>query len=227
MKSSYVLAAVVGSTIALAWTFQGQRNDRTESPLIAVDGADHSPSTPPSQDTTRLHEELARMKDQLAKLEKRDTVLPTTTSGPQRATNLQESSSSTRDATGANTNDDQAQERERIQQMISHLDVAIQSEPLDSGWAAQVQTGLTDAFKGDDWLGNELAYTDCRVTLCRVEVAHKDANVAGAYVARIGTLAAFANTQGFYQQVTRADGALATVVYVARQGYRLPPMKSP
>jgi hypothetical protein len=58
-------------------------------------------------------------------------------------------------------------------------------------------------------------------------VEHEDLNAASMFVMRMGTLHAFADTEAFYQQATREDGTSATVVYLARQGYRLPALPLP
>jgi hypothetical protein len=121
----------------------------------------------------------------------------------------------------------EAHERQRIEQIVAHLDDSFQSEPYDGDWAAQIEAGIALDFGADDWNGNTLAEVRCRSTLCRMVVTHEDLEAADTLVARMGTLQAFADTEGFYQQVPFEDGTSATVVYVARQGSRLPALPSP
>jgi hypothetical protein len=90
-----------------------------------------------------------------------------------------------------------------------------------------IEASIADDFETQDWPGNALAEASCRATLCRMVVEHEDLDAAGAFITRLGTLQAFADTEAFYQQVTREDGTSATVIYIARQGYRLPALPSP
>jgi hypothetical protein len=121
----------------------------------------------------------------------------------------------------------EAQERQRIDQFVLHLDDAFHSEPDEGGWAAPVEAGITKDFQLGDWQGNTLAEASCRTTLCRMVVEHENPDAAGTFVTRMGTLQAFADTEAFYQQVTHENGTVTTVVYIARQGHQLPAMPSP
>jgi hypothetical protein len=121
----------------------------------------------------------------------------------------------------------QKQGRQRIEQIVAHLDEAFHEEPADGAWATQIEDDLAEDFHVYDWSGHALAEARCRSTLCRLVVSHDDKDAISAFIMRMGTLQAFANTEGFYQHVTLADGTPATVIYIAREGFSLPAMPSP
>jgi hypothetical protein len=70
--------------------------------------------------------------------------------------------------------------------MVSHLDAVFYSEPDERGWAAQMETHITKEFGSDDWKGNALADVRCRLSLCRMGVAHEDLDTGYTFVARAG-----------------------------------------
>ena len=237
MKSWYARALVVVFLIALVWAFRVGRGGQTETVPGAVAAWEASSRSEPSQEVAGLRQELAQMKDQLARVLKQQAHRP---SLDRPATAVQpESEVGTREAQQQVTGDDtqamlkldaqerEVQERQRIEQIVSHLDDSFHREPFDNGWAAPIEASVAKDFGAEDWKGNALTEVRCRSTLCRMVVAHEDLGAADSFVTRMGTLQAFADTEGFYQQVTLEDGTSATVLYIARQGYRLPAMPLP
>jgi hypothetical protein len=232
MKSWYALALVLASVTVPIWLFHIERKEQAETVPVAVDALGDNLLSESSQEIAGLREELAQMKDQLARVLKQQAHRappgrPATAAQPKAlATDVQDQDSgdSAQSMLKMNPPEREAQERQRIEQVVSHLDDSFHNESYDSDWAAQIETGITDDFKGIEWNSSTLADTSCRSTLCRVVVTHKNLGAADEFVARMGTLQAFANTEGFYQHVTLEDGTSATVVYIARQGHRLPPI---
>ena len=237
MKLWYTLVPVAFLIIGLVWLSQAGRREQAETVLGVVDVREASPWAMPPQALAEHQKELAQRKDQLAKIVEQPThrpqpKKPAIARQPQpqaRTTNTLEqvNEDAAQTSSQMDVQERERQERQRIEQIVSHLDDALHSEPDDGGWATQMEVGLAENFDADDWHGNTLAEANCRATLCRIVVAHEDLGAADAFVARMGTLQSFANTEGFYQKVTLTDGTSATVVYIARQGYRLPSMPSP
>jgi hypothetical protein len=69
--------------------------------------------------------------------------------------------------------------------------------------------------------GSALSSAACQTTLCRVEVDHRDAmaldRFVGEFPARLGWSA-----HSYSQVTTHEDGSATLVLYISREGYRLP-----
>jgi hypothetical protein len=232
MKSWYTLVLVLAFATVPIWLFHIERKEQVETVPVAVNTPGDNLLSESSQEIAGLREELAQMKDQLTRVLKQQAHRvppdrPATAAQPKAlATDMQnqDNGDNAQSMLKMNPPEREAQERQRIEQVVSHLDDSFHNESYDSDWAAQIETEITEDFKGIEWNSSTLTDTNCRSTLCRVVVTHKNVGAADEFVARMGTLQAFANTEGFYQHVTLEDGASATVVYIARQGHRLPPI---
>jgi len=243
MKSFNALSLVIILGIIVAWVFHAERKEQGTSLAVAADAPRDDPLPGLSQEDVSLREELAQLKDQLS------TVLKEQAALKQQARAALAARSSTpiqsdpqagaRDASEQVRGDDatsilemdpeerEMQERQNTEQIVSNLDDFLQSQSYDDSWAAQIEADIAEDFRADDWEGSKLQDADCRSTLCRLVVAHERPEAADAFVPRMGLLQAFANTEAFYQTITLEDGEPATVIYLARQGHRLPAMPSP
>lgn len=241
MKTFNALSLVIVLGIVVTWVFHAERKEQGTSLAVAADAPMDDPLPGSFQEDVNLREQLAQLKDQLSTVLKEQAVLKQQARGALAARSSTPTQShpqaGARDVSEQIGGDDvpsiledpeerKAQERQHIEQIVSNLDDSLQSESYDDSWAAQIEADIAEDFRADDWKGSTLQDADCRSTLCRLVVAHERPEAAGAFVPRMGMLQAFANTEAFYQTITLEDGEPATVIYLARQGHRLPAMPS-
>jgi hypothetical protein len=233
MKSFNALSLVIILGIVVGWVFHAERKEEGKPLPVAADAPLDDPLPGPSQEDVSLRKELAQLKDQVLKQQallkqQARTALAARASTPVHPDRQDETGGD--DAPSIPEMDPEereAQERQHTEQIVSNLDDSLQSEPSDDSWAAQIEAGIAEDFRAGDWKGSKLQDANCRSTLCRLVVAHERLEAADGFVPRMGMLQAFANTEAFYQTVTLEDGTPATVIYLARQGHRLPAMPSP
>lgn len=243
MKSFNALSLVIMLGIVVAWVFHAERKEQGTPLAVATDAPMDDPLPGSSQEDPSLREELAQLKDELSRVLKEQAVLKQQARAAVAArssTPMQsDPQAGARDASEQvgggdvpsilemNPEEREAQERQHTERIVSNLDDSLQSESYDDSWAAQVEADIAEGFRADDWKGSKLQDADCRSSLCRLVVAYERPEAADAFIARMGMLQAFADTEAFYQTVTLEDGKPATVIYLARQGHRLPAMPSP
>ncbi len=179
-----------------------------------------------AQQIGALQEDLARIKRQLDELAGGpESRMERRVNAEVKAAEAEDSSEALESKSLGELVEAEAAERQRLTQYTAVLDGKLDGEPYDNRWAEQIESSLTRAFNGNDWAGNQLLSAACRSTLCRIEVAHKNPKAEGQFLARIGTLQAFANTRAFYQRVAGQNGGSVTVFYAAREGHELPVMR--
>jgi hypothetical protein len=115
-----------------------------------------------------------------------------------------------------------AAEEEQIRQMAQLLDGALASEVADPSWsvgaAQEISRGLSDAALEH----TRLDEVRCQSTLCRIEASHDSLEAEQGFILQLGQLESFRRSEGFGQRVERADGSVATTMFVSRSGHRLP-----
>jgi len=99
-----------------------------------------------------------------------------------------------------------------------------QTETVDSEWAKQI-TGLIEkrfADSTDALMNSRLIASECRSTLCRVEVAHTSLNEQSAFEFTLPMLlgAELPRTMMFTEH--QPDGSVRQVIYLARKGHDFP-----
>lgn len=117
----------------------------------------------------------------------------------------------------------QTRERQQTQRIIASLDTHLRSETYDAQWAPQTELDIAAVFTGATaTVESTLHHLACQATLCRLEVSHMDSEAERTFMIHLGQLAAFMNSEAFYERSEQEDGSIATVVYAVRQGHRLP-----
>jgi hypothetical protein len=114
------------------------------------------------------------------------------------------------------------EERRRVEERMQALETSLQSEPLNRSWSIQVSEQITQAFASEELAGISLDHVECRSTLCRVEVTHDDPMRRGEFEIWFPFKVAQFLPRLVMRRVDNDDGSSSTVVYTARQGYRLP-----
>jgi hypothetical protein len=103
---------------------------------------------------------------------------------------------------------------EQPAQHMAVLEHEFASEPADLTWSRNTEQNIQQAFAKPDLQGSTLVSAACRSTLCRVQVAHENGDVADSFVRKMVTMAPF-NTRGEIHNIG-SDDAPEMVVFVQR-----------
>ncbi|MGH8537387.1 MAG: hypothetical protein ACREXM_13215 [Gammaproteobacteria bacterium] len=119
-----------------------------------------------------------------------------------------------------------AEEQQQIQAYAQRIEASLEAEPVDSAWSGSTADRIREVFTGDELADASLQDIDCRATLCRVEVQHRDE----AKLREFQRLFPFKVSQVLprlmMHRIENADGSITTNLYLARQGHRLPTAES-
>lgn len=112
-------------------------------------------------------------------------------------------------------------EEAAVEARTALLDRQARTERADPRWSGPATAQIQAVFAGDALAGSTLRDATCQATLCRIEVDHRDAlaldRFLGEFPARLGW-----STHSYAQTLTHDDGSATLVLYVSREGYRLP-----
>jgi hypothetical protein len=107
------------------------------------------------------------------------------------------------------------------QDIAQTLDGALRAEAVDPAWGKAMETRVGDYFRSERAIGSSLVRTECRSTLCKLEVQHMGVESAEHFVDDISSFI----PQGSNAVIQpRHDGATThTVVWFTRRGPALMP----
>lgn len=106
-------------------------------------------------------------------------------------------------------------EEERESRARSRLD----GEGRDAGWIAEVTAEIDAAFEGELFGGASVRATDCRTTMCRIDIDLADEQVADTVLDALPMTPPFA-TNGLIQRGGTPEAPQVTL-YFARDGHRV------
>ena len=115
-----------------------------------------------------------------------------------------------------------AQDQAYQQQTNVALAGQLVSEEYDSDWAGNFQADLNQGLKSDSFKGTHLSDVECKSSLCRITLAHDNSETEEQFFEHMLELPVMANTQAYYQRESNGDGSASLVLYVAREGKKLP-----
>jgi len=103
------------------------------------------------------------------------------------------------------------------------FDDHMKSEPLDPAWNKEMADRLQGYFHAPGAAGSTLERTECRSTMCRVEVANNDVKAKKSFIDGVSSMIP-PHAQGFARMERLEDGkeGLNVVVYFTREGHQLP-----
>jgi hypothetical protein len=108
---------------------------------------------------------------------------------------------------------------------VASVEQAFTAEPTDAGWATATRGALVDHLNAVSRMSaSALGAIDCRSSICRVEVVHHDAEGARQFAAKAFTDPSERAWNGPVVIATpelRADGSVAMVMYLGREGAEL------
>ena len=83
---------------------------------------------------------------------------------------------------------------------------------VDEQFADEIARSLMTAGLANTQLGD----VRCQAMLCRIEASHSNVEAERKFIAHIGELEEFRDTEGFVERVSRGDGRIVTMVFVSR-----------
>lgn len=113
--------------------------------------------------------------------------------------------------------------RERAEERQQHIDDTFANQTRDEIWASSMTVEIEEAFQEPELSAGRLASTDCRATMCRVEVLHDTQDSMELFEFQNHLLINLAEEfpTAHTRQVEGPDG-LRTVVHFVRKGEQLP-----
>lgn len=112
-------------------------------------------------------------------------------------------------------------EQAKAQERLALLDRQVVSEGVDHRWSEPATEQIQAALADGALVGSALSSARCQTTLCRVEVDSRDSvaldQFLGEFPVRLGW-----STNSYSQVTTHEDGSTTLVLYISREGYRLP-----
>ena len=112
--------------------------------------------------------------------------------------------------------EEQAMARERL----TLLDRQVVSEGIDQEWSGPATEQIKSALAEKALAGSLLSNARCQATLCRIEVDSPDATALDRVLGELPVRLWSANS--YSQVTTHEDGSATLVLYISREGYRLP-----
>lgn len=116
----------------------------------------------------------------------------------------------------------EAEEESYLQRVSMGYDNALASEELDQQWATNEESGFRDRLNNSALSGTGLGSIACRSTLCRVDLNHATDDAKEELMSSLHSVVGPRRGQVFYRHVYNPDGTSTTVLYVSRDGERLP-----
>ncbi|MCI0655125.1 MAG: hypothetical protein L0Y39_11700 [Methylococcaceae bacterium] len=119
-----------------------------------------------------------------------------------------------------------AEDQQQIQAYAQTIEASLETETVDSGWSGSTSDRIREVFTGDGLAGASLQDIDCRATLCRVEVQHRDEAKLREFQRVFPFKVSQVLPRLMMHRIENADGSITTYLYLARQGHRLPAAES-
>jgi hypothetical protein len=112
--------------------------------------------------------------------------------------------------------------RERTEGRAELIERTLRTEAVDLPWAQQAERTIAQVVKTDPALKDaRLVSTECRSTLCRIETGHPSRREGARFGQALpNRLSGFPS--GTMRLQARGAGDFRTVIYLARDGHRVP-----
>lgn len=114
------------------------------------------------------------------------------------------------------------EQQQRHFERMQVIETSFQREPIDTQWSADTANLINQALERDELKQTQVVDTECRSTLCRLEITHPDLDAAGEFEHLFPMQVAKTLPQMSYHHQQLDDGSTSTVIYMARESYALP-----
>ncbi len=113
-------------------------------------------------------------------------------------------------------------EEELEKNVLSDLEKQLYAGTKDDEWEKTLEQQINHTLEKN--LDNNTALLDihCETSLCKIEVEHEEADTKMLFMTYLTQLEAFNDKETFYKTDFDENGNETTLLYVAREGYRLP-----
>lgn len=116
----------------------------------------------------------------------------------------------------------EAESEQRILAQAEANEAALQKETEDPTWSGEARDLIDSAVATEELAATSVQDVECRATLCRVEVTHKDRQAQVAFESQFIMAIAQLLPQATLRTVENEDGSSSTVLYLAREGHDFP-----
>jgi hypothetical protein len=116
----------------------------------------------------------------------------------------------------------EVESEQRILAQAEANEAALQKETEDPTWSGEARDLIASAVAAGELAATSVQDVECRATLCRVEVTHKDRQAQAVFEGRFMMAVAQLLPQATLRTVENEDGSRSTVLYLARDGHDFP-----
>lgn len=114
------------------------------------------------------------------------------------------------------------QDEQMLEQRMTFIESSFFSEPVDGAWSVEAIDTIDEATASEELAETAVFAVDCRATLCRMEVQHDDPQALAEFEQWLPRKVVDMLPRITMDRIDGIDGSVTTVVYLARDGYRLP-----
>src|SRR2546430_2647184 len=97
---------------------------------------------------------------------------------------------------------------------LSELDLRVGKEPDDPAWSQRTEIDIATFLHPDVMPGSHVLSTECRTTLCRVEIEHEDTSAQSQLVDHLPMEPPF-DGEMLIHRINDDSGAPRTLLYLA------------
>jgi len=116
--------------------------------------------------------------------------------------------------------EDGAARQLRVQEVVATLTDQLAVEGVDDAWSADAMDQITWVTEQQGNEGSTLGYVDCRTTLCRAEIHHRDEGTMNDFTRSLPFALQWNST--LTMAVTdNADGTKTSTLFISRDGHDL------
>jgi hypothetical protein len=113
-------------------------------------------------------------------------------------------------------------ENQRSLARMAAGEAALQQESADGVWSIQAMDALREALGSEELSGTMVRDMECRATLCRLEVEHRDQEQQMAFEQQFSFKVGELLPRMMMHSEEQTDGTISATIYLAREGHELP-----
>ncbi|MEE9354129.1 MAG: hypothetical protein V3U75_00925 [Methylococcaceae bacterium] len=113
--------------------------------------------------------------------------------------------------------------RQQVEERVLTVTDYFQAESMDSLWSTETLEVIENTFNSEQMTGSSLMASECRSTICRIEVEHGDVEQRESFELHLPFTLAGVLSRGTMVHNNQPDGSIRTTMYLARDGFQLSP----
>jgi hypothetical protein len=233
MKSSALLFALIA--LVLGWTIHAlyptvrQEAPNAQAGSLPAPTGSGGEDDPAAEDLVVLKHDMALMKSDLASLRASLTSLAAEVQSASLGRGKAAERVPRDEPQAVDSQAQGAAAMERTAKLeearLEAIEATLRREAIDATWTAQATDAIEQAMGDKALEGSVLHALECRSTLCRVEVAHQNPIARADFMLRFAMMVGPVLPSMTVQPIEGDDGSSTSSIYLARQGYELPPFE--